>query len=178
MSAFSRQRAAFAAYLALGPGRSLKKLHDRIAQDPKTHRFTKAPSLRTLEQWSIDHGWSREVERLEREAQQEEAVQNLELVRAYRDRLRKEGLLLQQKGIAWLGAQDPKNVRTHEAIRAIAEGFRLEALGLGEVTERIAIEEDYHGTISRLSDDELLRLVALLGPAPGAGPARTGEPAS
>ena len=78
---------------------------------------------------------------------------HVERVHSYRERLRQEGLLLQQKGIAWLQTAD--GAKVGEAVRAIGEGFRLEALGLGEATDRVALEATYDDTFERLSDDEL-----------------------
>lgn len=46
-----------------------------------------------------------------------------------------------------------------------------EALALGEVTDRIAVEEDYSHVISKLDDDELERLVEALRTAPAPAPA-------
>ena len=172
MSASSRQHGAFTAYVDLGPTRSLAKLQALLRSSPESYGFTKAPSLRTLESWSTAYSWAAELQSLERKAHQEEASEHIERVKAYRERLRQEGLLLQQKGISWLATKEPDDVRTQEAIRAIGEGFRLEALGLGEVTDRIAVEEDYSHVVSRLSDDELDRLVAVLraaAPAPVEG---------
>jgi hypothetical protein len=168
MSVSSRQRAAFSAYLALGPMRSLAKLHAELMRDPVRHGLTKAPSLRTLESWSTTNRWSDEVESLERQAAQEEQRAHIDQIKEYRARLRKEGLLLQQKGISWLSAKEADDVRSHEAIRAIAEGFRLEALGLGDITESVEVKEDHDGLARGLSDEELDRLItALRGAASG-----------
>lgn len=165
MSAASRQRAAFSAYLGMGPARSLRKLQSALASEPKAYGMKRAPSIRTLESWSTRFRWTPEVDRIEREAQAEEARQHVEHVKSYQARLRQEGLLLQNKGVAWLASKEVEDVRVADAIRAIAEGFRLEALGLGEVTERIAIEEDYGHVIQKLDDDELEGLLSLLRPA-------------
>jgi hypothetical protein len=179
MSARSRQRAAFAVYLDLGSSRSLAKVHAALKLDPARHGLTKCPSLRSLEAWSTRFGWRAEVEEIERAAQREEEHEHIEHVKEHRARLRQEGLLLQQKGVSWLSAKAADEVRAHEAVRAIVEGFRLEALGLGEVTARIAVEEEYGNVIGRLNDEELERAIALLqsaapGSAPGAGGAEPG----
>ncbi len=162
MSVSSRQRAAFSVYLGMGPMRSLAKLHAELTRDPDRHGLPKAPSLRTLESWSTNHHWNDEVESIERQAAQEEQRTHIDQIKEYRARLRQEGLLLQQKGISWLSAKQAEDVRSHEAIRAIAEGFRLEALGLGDVTERVEVKEDHEGLARRLSDEELDRLIAAL----------------
>lgn len=166
----SRQAAAFQVYLELGPMRSLVRLRERIKADPEAHGFTKVPSLRTLETWSARHAWSARVAELERRAREDEEQEYVEKVKEYRTRLHQEGLLLQQKGIAWLQAKEPNDVRAQEAVRAIAEGFRLEALSLGEATERLALKEEYDDVFRRLSDDELRRLVDLLRQGPAESP--------
>jgi hypothetical protein len=158
----SRQRAAFSEYLKLGPSRSLVKLQAVLRADPGSYGFPRAPSIRTLESWSTQYGWLDEIASLERQSAQEERREHIQEIKDYRSRLRKEGLLLQRKGIDWLARKDADEVRTHEAIRAIAEGFRLEALGLGDVTEGVEVKEDYGDFARRLTDDELDRLVAAL----------------
>ena len=90
-------------------------------------------------------------------------------VQQYRARLRQEGVLLQQKGIDWLKDKEADEVRVQEAVRAIGEWFRLEALGLGEVTDRVAVREEYSDVVERLDDAELDRLVTVLRAAPEPG---------
>jgi len=81
-------------------------------------------------------------------------------VKQHRERLRQEGLLLQQRGIEWLKNKQTDEVTAHEAIRAIDTRFKLEALALGEVTQRIVVEDDDE-RLRRLSDEDLKS--ALLG---------------
>ena len=162
----------------MGPSRSLRKLQSAIAAEPKAHGMKRAPSIRTLESWSTRFRWAAEIDRIEREAQAEEARQHIEHVKSYQSRLRQEGLLLQNKGVSWLASKEVEEVRVADAIRAIAEGFRLEALGLGEATERIAIEEDYGSVVTKLSDEELEGLLALLRPVAGSDSAGAGESSS
>jgi hypothetical protein len=170
--------AAFRVYVDLGPLRSLAHVQERIAGDPPGAGFERAPSLRTIESWSVKYGWMSRVADIEREARARDQEEYVQSVRDYRQRLRQEGLVLQQKGLSWLKEKDADDVRAQEAIRAIAEGFRLEALALGEVTERIAVEEEHSHVFAELSDDELRRLVALLRQGPATGPAGDGESAS
>ena len=82
----------------------------------------------------------------------------MEWVKQYRERLRQEGLLLQRRGLEWLRTKGAGDVKAHEAIRAIDTGFKLEALALGEATERISMEVDDE-RIQRLSDEELELLI-------------------
>lgn len=55
----ARSAAAFAVYAAMGPGRSLHKLHFELKSLPE---WTAAiPSERRLEMWSSKHGWQNRV---------------------------------------------------------------------------------------------------------------------
>lgn len=175
MSRASRADAAFTAYLDLGPLRSLARLREALATDPSKRGFERAPSLRTLESWSSRHSWAERIEHLEWQAREEEQHEYVEHIKEYRARLRQEGLLLQTKGLEWLGEKDAGEVRAGDAIRAIAEGFKLEALALGEATDRVTISEGYGDVLDRLSDDELRRLVEILRAPPAAGALGAGE---
>lgn len=174
MSARSRADAAFDAYIRLGLGRSLARLRDALAG-----QRGRPPSLRTLESWSVRYRWQERLREIEREARVQADCEHAEWVQQHRERLRNEGLVLQQRGLEWLRDKLSGDVSAHEAIRAMEAGFRLEALALGQATERIAVEEEYGNVIGRLSDDELERAIALLqsaapGSAPGAGGAEPG----
>ena len=99
-------------------------------------------------------------------------------MKQHRERLRQEGLLLQQRGIEWLKDKRTNDVTAHEAIRAIDAGFKLEALALGEATERISMEVDDE-RIQRLTDEELELLIrharqAQRGGAEGEGETKSG----
>ena len=153
MAASSRADAAFEVYLELGTARSLVRLQEVLRT-----RMQRAPSLRTLESWSARFGWQARIFELERKARQQAEQEHLEWIRQHREHLRQEGLLLQQRGLDWLRNKDAQNVSAHEANRAIETGFKLEALALGEATERITLEESDE-RIERLSDDELEQLI-------------------
>ncbi len=178
MGASSRQERAFALYLALGPERSLGTLAAALRADPGRADLRRAPSLRTLEDWSARFRWQERIAEIERKARQEAERQHLEWVKQHRERLRQEGLLLQQRGIEWLKDKRTNDVTAHEAIRAIDAGFKLEALALGEATERISMEVDDE-RIQRLSDEELELLIrqarqAQRGGAEGEGETQSG----
>lgn len=168
MSAASRQAKGFSVYLELGPQRSLAKVAETIRSEPAVHGFRRAPSLRTVEEWSARYRWGERLAAIEREAQEAEAREHVERVKDHHARLRQEGLFLQQKGIAALDEMAADDFTAREAIRAIGEGFRLESLSLGEASEHIHLEEDYGHVTGRLSDEELDRLVALLRDPPPA----------
>lgn len=170
MSSQSRAEAAFDEYLALGPERSLALLQQRLRQ-----QFRRPPTLRTLENWSTRFGWQARLRELEREARERQAREHVEWVQQHRERLRNEGLFLQQRGLEWLREKQPNDVSASESVRAIEAGFRLEALALGEATERISVEEP-DDRIERLSDDELERLIAAAREREAGGPEGTQPP--
>ena len=174
MSASSRQEFAFAAYLAMGPDRSLAQLTRLLRADPGRARLRRAPSLRTLEQWSVRYRWQDRIAEIDRRAREEAERQHLDWVKQHRERLRQEGLLLQQRGIEWLRTKGAEDVKAHEAIRAIDTGFKLEALALGEATERISMEVDDE-RLERFSDEELELLIRQAREAQRSGPAPEGE---
>lgn len=168
MSSQSRSEAAFDAYLALGPERSLALLQTHLRR-----AFRRPPTLRTLENWSTRYGWQQRLRDVERQARERAEREHIEWVQQHRERLRNEGLFLQQRGLEWLREKLPKEVSASESVRAIEAGFRLEALALGEATERISVEES-DDRITQLSDDELERLInaARKSEAGGAGRAQ------
>jgi hypothetical protein len=153
MAAAGRAEVAFDAYVALGPERSLGHLREVL-----TNRWKRPPSLRTLESWSSRYGWQGRIRDIERQAREVAERERIGWITEYRRRLRDEGLVLQQRGLEWLRDKRPTEVRAHEAVRAIEAGFRLEALALGEATERIILEES-DDRIEKLTDQELEELI-------------------
>lgn len=156
MSASSRQDEAFQAYVALGPNRNLRDLRSALAAQRRGS--ARPPSLRTLEAWSSRYGWQDRLAEIEHRARDEQEQQHVEWVKQHRERLRQEGLLLQTRGIEWLSEKLAAEVSAHEAIRAIDTGFKLEALALGEATQRIAVDDEDE-RLKGLSDDELELLI-------------------
>jgi hypothetical protein len=179
MTASARQERAFALCLGLGPDRSLVGLARLLRADPGRAGLKRAPTLRTLENWSARYGRQKRIADVERKEREEAEKQHLEWVKQHRERLRQEGLLLQQRGIGWLKEKDAAEVSASEAIRAIDAGFKLEALALGEATQRISIEEDEDDRLRQLSDEDLELLIrqarqAQPGSSPGEGEAPSG----
>ncbi len=173
MSASSRQERAFAVYLDLGPDRSLAQLAMAVCADPGRAGLRRAPSLRTLEDWSVRHDWQKRIADIDRRAREDAERQHLEQVSQHRARLRRDGLLLQRRGIDWLkNRQAP--AKAHDAIRAIDTGFRLESLGLGEPSQRIAVEDDDE-RLRRLSDEELELLIRYARQTQSGGTQREGN---
>lgn len=97
----------------------------------------------------------------------------MEWVQQYRERLRQEGLLLQQRGVDWLKNKDTDDVKANDAIRAIDTGFKLEALALGEATERVAMEAG-DDRLQQLSDEELELVIRHARQAQSGGSPREG----
>jgi hypothetical protein len=174
MSAPSREGRAFVVYLGLGPDRSLAELAAVLRSDPGRAGLKRAPSLRTLEGWSVRYRWQDRIADIDRRAREDAERQHMEWVQQHRERLRQEGLLLQQRGVEWLKNKEAGHVKAHEAIRAIDIGFKLEALALGEATQRIAVEDDDE-RLQRLTDEELELLIRHAREAQPGGAAGEGE---
>jgi len=174
MSASSRQQRAFAVYLSLGPDRSLAALAAVLRTDPSRAGLRRTPSLRRLEDWSARYRWQERIAEIDRQAREEAEREHLDWVRQHRERLRQEGLLLQQRGIEWLKNKQTDEVTAHEAIRAVDTGFKLEALALGEATQRIVVEDDDE-RLQRLSDEDLELLIRHARAAQSGSSPREGE---
>ncbi len=173
MSASSRQERSFDVYLSLGPDRSLAELAAMLRADPHRAGLRHVPSLRTLEGWSAGRKWQNRIADIDRQTREEGEGMHVEWVNQHRERLRQEGLLLQQRGMEWLEAKDGDAVKASEAIRAIEAGFKLEALALGEATQRIVLEEDDE-RLQQLSDEELELVIRHARQAQSGGSPREG----
>ncbi len=174
MSTQSREGRAFVVYLGLGPDRSLAELAAVLRADPSRAGLKRAPSLRTLEGWSVRYRWQDRITDIDRRAREDAERQHLEWVSQHRERLRREGLLLQQRGMEWLKNKDSDEVKAQDAIRAIDTGFRLEALALGEATQRVAVEED-DDRLQRLTDEDLDLIIRHARQVQSGSPPREGE---
>ena len=150
----SRHRHAFALYYRLGAERTLERLHAELTAEGK------APSLRTLHEWSRQLHWQDRLADIEAEARAAEDTARIAAVREMGERQTREALLLQQAGMEWLTALDPKRATADAAIRAIAEGSKLERLARGEPTEHI-VQDDRNERLEALSDKELDRLIEI-----------------
>jgi len=138
----SRQEQAFSAYLALGPGRSLAELANVLRDETGDYGMTRAPSLRSIEAWSVRERWQERLADLERRAREEVDREHLAWLKDHRRRLLEHGRLLQEVGVEWLRGKDAGDVKVSDAIRAIEAGARLEALALTETTQRTAPSGD------------------------------------
>jgi hypothetical protein len=120
MAESTKHRHAFARYFRLGAERSIEKLHAAMRAEGK------APSLRTLYDWSSRHDWQDRIAEFESEARETEQEVFVAEIREMNERHAQEALLLQQKGAEWLAATDAEAATPAAAIRAIDVGIRLE----------------------------------------------------
>lgn len=165
--------------LSVGPPeRSIAEVHALLAADPGAHGFERCPSLRTLEQWSKSDDWRGRRLSIRREAREQEHAEYVQRRVERQERLRQEGLVLQQQGVAWLAGKGADDVRAGEAVRAVVEGVRLEAQGLDDDVSELAIRQRYQGFMEELSDDELDTLVQVLRTTAGTGAPGAGAPPS
>ncbi len=155
MAETSRHRQAFDVYWQFGAQRSINRLHQELAG------LGKAPTLRTLYEWSRSYRWQDRIARLEEEAKRAEDQARIQALREMYERHAKEGLLLQQKGAEWLARIGEQDASAEAAIRAIVEGTRLERFARGEPTDRQEVQGDLriNARLTALSDEELDRLL-------------------
>ena len=146
-----RQRRAFDRYLQLGPERTIAHLHAAL-----TEAGLAPPTERTLYEWSRRYGWQHRLQDLEREAREAEHAAQVLAYREMAERQAKEGLLLQQTGLGWL--HEVENPSAGDAVRAIADGAKLERLARGAPTERIEEQEAGDPRLERFTDAELTDL--------------------
>ena len=161
----TRHRKAFDRYWRLGADRSLERLHAELEAEGR------APTLRTLYEWSRQLHWQGRISDLEREARQAEDAARVAAIREMQERQAREGLLLQQRGAEWLAGLGAEDASAEAAIRAITEGAKLERLARGEATERTESVDHTAEQLREVTDDELERFIGLAeGTVEGAGP--------
>jgi hypothetical protein len=157
----TRQRLAFDLYVALGPGRSLEKLHEAIAADSRHCGLGRVPGLRTLYRWSSELYWQDCLADLEREARRRDNEDLLEQLVAMNQRQVEIGQKLQRKGEDRLESLPSSEMSPAEAIRAITEGIRVERMARGEATERTVVERSEKIDLTTFSLAELRDLARL-----------------
>ncbi len=150
----TRQREAFDAYYAIGRERSLVRLHEQLSTD-----WDRAPSLRTLEEWSRLHHWQHRLADIERASRESADEERIAAIREMQARHAREALLLQQKGTEWLTAIAGGDASAEAAIRAIAEGARLERTARGEIETTHEDMEAGDPRLEEFTNDELERLI-------------------
>lgn len=174
MAARSRAELAFDIYCSLGPGRSLRAVRDLLAAGSTPLGSKRAPSLRTLENWSGRHGWQKRLADLEQQDRVLADQQNVRALREHRERQRRDALLLQELGRRWLEEKAGAQVKAAEALRALDSGYRLEALALGKASDRLAVEAS-DDRFKKITDDELELVIKLARESADSGIGRAGE---
>jgi hypothetical protein len=164
----SGARAAFNVYLALGPARSLARLHQTIGK----------PSVRRLETWSAAHRWQERVRAHERavmlEAERQAEQERVDELAKRRAALRALGGELQRHGLAAVRrAAAAGTITPSQAVALIRLGADLLYRSVGEPeTAAPNLGIDLHVDVRQLSDDELderlAKLRLLIGPHRGA----------
>ena len=151
----AKHRHAFDAYWMLGSERTIEQLHAVLRGEGR------APSRRTLFEWSRTYRWQERLARIEEEAKRAEDDVRVEALREMYERQAKEALLLQHRGAEWLAGITDDKVTADAAVRALVEGARLERLARGEPSERQEVRE--HGQeearLAAITDEELDRLI-------------------
>lgn len=162
----TRHRKALDLYVRMGDTRSLERLRVALRE-----RDGRAPSLRTLEEWSRTLDWQSRLDDFERAARQADAEARIHEVREMADRQVREALLLQQKGAEWLRTVPPDRIAPGDGIRAIVEGAKLERLARGASTEHHVVEQgEGDPRLKGFTDDELRALISAASrPVEGAG---------
>jgi len=154
MSETSKHRQAFEAYWRLGAERTIERLREALIT-----KQGKAPSLRTLYEWSRRYHWQYRIAELEHQARVAEDEGRLTAIKEMYERQAKEGVYLQQKGVAWLEAVDVEVVSPEAALRAIVEGAKLERISRGEPTDRQEVKGEVDNRLAELSDAELIAII-------------------
>ena len=157
----TKQRLAFNLYVELGARRSLEALQALLRDDPGLVGLKRGPSLRSLYRWSSQLHWQDRIYDMEKDARQRDAEALVQALREMNERQAREGLLLQQKAIQRFQQLADNELAPEAAIRALAEGARLERLARGDVTERTSIERHDEYDFSRFSMAELRALAEL-----------------
>lgn len=150
MAESTRHREAFDAYWQLGKERTIEALRKALIL-----RDGKAPSLRTLYEWSRAYQWQRRLENLERKARESDDQARITQVKEMTERHLKLALLLQQRATESLARMDADAFPAEAAIRAISESIRLERLLRGEPTQRTDLTGHLPQRLMEVSDAEL-----------------------
>lgn len=157
----TRHRIAFDLYVGLGADRSLEKLHDDIAAEPKHYGLGGVPGMRTLWRWSSKLHWQDRLSDLERDARRHDNEALLQQLLAMNQRQAELGRKLQQKGEDRLESLRLSDMSPADAIRAIAEGIRVERMARGEATERTIVERSEKIDLTTFSLVELREIARL-----------------
>lgn len=94
MKETARAAAAYSYYAAMGPGRSLAKLHRELQQD---WVGKKVPTLRRIEEWSAKLGWQERVKQYDLERAEEKRRAREKLI----DKTNEEHYNVAQETLQW-----------------------------------------------------------------------------
>lgn len=127
----------FRAYLEMGPGRSLRKLHALIhGEEPKVGRRSGQIGL-----WSRTHNWTERVaawdDLLAAERRRELRAENIDAAR----RQAELGALAQQKVHDRLAEIDPRTLAPGQLAALAMAGVRIERLALGMDLDSASLDE-------------------------------------
>lgn len=156
MSEGTKQRLALDLYWELGAERSIERLHALMQGGGR------APSLRTLYEWSRRYGWQSRIAELERQARVADDEARLRAIREMSERHARQAVHLQDAALGWLDELKKEHVTADAAVRALVEAVRMERLARGEPTERqevSSVNVAFQARLSAVTDDELARLI-------------------
>lgn len=135
MKESTRQRIAFDIYWQLGPGRSLKLLHQELVSRGEELGFRRVPSLRTLREWSTRLHWQDGVYDLEAEARNMERERSIQEHREMNELHIKTAWAMLRPAIQRLAELDPDRIDLSSLPAWVREAVKIERLARGEPTE-------------------------------------------
>lgn len=136
MKETARSVAAYSYYAAMGPGRSLAKLHRELQQDWVGR---KVPTLRRIEEWSSKHGWQERVKAYDLERAEEKRREREKLIEATNQehyRVGQETLQWARDKIREIMDADKFGSQAAVQLLNIAAQLQRQAIGADKQTER------------------------------------------
>jgi Mg-chelatase subunit ChlI len=122
----SKAYAAFTIYRDMGPERSIALVAEECRKN-----------ISLMNRWSQRHQWVSRVHDYEAHLEKVAQASREKEIADMRKRHVTLGMALQSKAAEKLKALDGKNMKVPDAIKALAEGTKLERLARGEPTETI-----------------------------------------
>jgi len=154
MSETTKHREVFEVFFRLGAQRTIERLREALLE-----KKGRAPSIRSLYDWSSKYQRQARIARLEHEARIAEDEVRIADIRRMHERHAREAVLLQEKAIDWLKTVSPNAVTLDAAIKAIVEGAKLESLSRGEPTSRQEVIGEFEARFAEISDEELEAII-------------------
>lgn len=150
----SKARQAFEDYYALGPIRSLGKLHQRYGENTPN---TPTQSLDTLKRWSTSFNWPGRVQERDDVAIRKTEKKVTDAVADMRARQARLGQKLQDKGIERLKKLKSDEMSPRDTITMIVEGVKIERQARGEEAPAL----DISVLIAEATSNQSISIVAL-----------------